>query len=489
MAPSSKKRVAWLSVASNTLLTAGKLAAGLITGSVSILSEAAHSAIDLVASAIATFSVHVAERPPDSDHQYGHEKIENVSGVIEGLLIFGAAGWIIYEAVDKFRHGVELRHLGPGVAVMAVSAVMNMVVATLLRRTGLSERSVALEADAAHLYTDVYTSAGVFAGLVAISAGRRFFDLDLAWLDPVIAIGVALLILHAAYRITRKSFQPLMDVAASPEEMKTIREAMREYEERGVDFHKLRSRRAGGSLYIDLHMGCRPGVTLEQGHAVSHQLKARIEEALPGARVLVHVEPSRRTLVLAPDDERLHCINEELLRDQRVCEIKDLTAQLYGGEIRLEAELCLVPEVTLAESSALVNGLKARLAACVPGITETVLKIRPGGGWQSAIHEDDKAMIRKLVGEHESAFAGIHELKVSSSGGRHQVRIRLGVPRLLPVDDAYAIGRHIEDDIQELFPEGAEIDVHIEPCDKNCKACSAACPEKLRDPRRDSAHS
>jgi len=473
MAPSSKKRVAWLSVASNTLLTAGKLAAGLLTGSVSILSEAAHSAIDLIASGIAAYSVHAADRPPDSDHQYGHEKIENVSGVIEGLLIFGAAGWIISEAVDKFRHGVELKHLGPGLAVMAMSAVVNLVVATLLRRTGRRERSVALEADAAHLYTDVYTSAGVFAGLATISLGRRFFDADLAWLDPVIAIGVALLI---------------MDVAASAEELSAIQKAMDEFAGQGVDFHKLRTRRAGGSLYVDLHMGFRPGVSLEQGHGISHALKARIEEKLPGAHVLVHVEPSKRTAVLPPDDGRLRCINEELLRDERVCEVKDLTAWLYGGEIRLEAELCLVPEVTLAESSVLVNDLKARLTACVPEVKETVLKIRPGGGWQSAIHDDDKALIKKLVGEHESAFAGIHELKVSSSGGRHHVHIRLGVPRLLPVDDAYAIGRHIEDDIQELFPEGAEIDVHIEPCDKNCKACSAACPEKIGSSRSRADH-
>lgn len=476
----SKKRVAWLSVASNTLLTAGKLTAGLLTGSVSILSEAAHSAIDLMASGIATFSVHAADRPPDSDHQYGHEKIENVSGVIEGLLIFGAAGWIINEAFDKIRHGAELKHLGPGVAVMAVSAAVNLVVATMLRRTGVRERSVALEADAAHLYTDVYTSAGVFAGLAVISLGRRFFDADLVWLDPIIAIGVAFLILHAAYRITKKSFLPLMDVAASAEETRAIKEAMAEYELRGVDFHKLRTRRAGGSLYIDLHMGCRPGVTLEQGHAVSHAVKARIEEKLPGAHVLVHVEPSKRTEVLHADDERVRCINEELLRDQRVCEVRDLAAHLYEGEIRVEAELCLVPEVTLAESSVLINDLKSRLLACVPGIKDTVLTIRPGSGWQSAIHDDDKALIKKLVGEHESAFAGIHELKVSSSGGRHYVHIRLGVPRLLPVDDAHAIGRHIEDDIQRLFPEGAEIDVHIEPCDQNCKACNAACPEKKK---------
>jgi cation diffusion facilitator family transporter len=239
--------------------------------------------MDLIAAGIATFSVHVADRPPDQDHPYGHEKVENISGVIEGILIFGAAAWIIYESIDKLRHGVELSFLGPGLVVMAVSAILNIVVATLLQRTAIRERSVALEADAAHLYTDVYTSAGVFAGLLAITLGKRFFHVEINWLDPMIAIFVALLIFSAAYRITRKSFLPLLDVAASQKEIDSINSVMDEFKKMGVDFHKLRTRRAGGSLHVDLHMGCRPGVSLDHGHTISHRLKAAIEERLPGA--------------------------------------------------------------------------------------------------------------------------------------------------------------------------------------------------------------
>ena len=178
-----KKKVAWLSVGSNTVLTAGKLVAGFATGSVSILSEAAHSAIDLIAAGIATFSVHVSDRPPDSTHPYGHEKIENISGVIEGLLIFAAAVWIIYEAVDKLMQGVHLKYLGHGLVVMGISGAINWVVAKLLRRSAVQNRSVALEADAAHLYADVYTSAGVFLGLGVITTAQRFFKADLAWLE------------------------------------------------------------------------------------------------------------------------------------------------------------------------------------------------------------------------------------------------------------------------------------------------------------------
>lgn len=473
-----KKRAAWLSVASNTLLTTGKVAAGLLSGSVSILSEAAHSGMDLLAALIATFSVHTADKPADADHQYGHEKIENISGVVEGLLIFGAAAWIIWESVNKLRSGVELKHLGPGMAVMAVSAAINFGVATLLKRAAVQGRSVALEADAAHLYTDVWTSAGVFAGLLAIFISGRFHPHPLLWLDPVIAMGVAFLIIRAAWQITRKSFLPLLDSPASAEEEAEIQKVMGEFRPQGTDFHKLRTRRAGGSLHVDLHMGFRPGVSLERGHELSHELKARIEESLPGARVLIHVEPSREIEVLKEEDETVRCMRAELLKDGRVCQIRGLRAARYNRQLRVEVDLNLDPAVTLAESHALSRDLQSRLTACFPDVNELVLSFHPGDGWQNAIHEDDKEQIAGLVGEHESSCAGIHQLEVVSSGGRHRVNLRLGLPRSLPLSVAHSVGRHLEEDIRGLFPEGVEVDLHVEPCEENCAFCRAACPER-----------
>ncbi|MEW6663901.1 MAG: cation-efflux pump [Thermodesulfobacteriota bacterium] len=475
-----KKRVAWLSVGSNILLTAGKLAAGLATGSVSILSEAAHSAMDLLAACIATFSVHVADRPPDRTHPYGHEKVENVSGVVEGLLIFLAAAWIIYEATQKLLYGVDLRHLGHGLIVMAVSAVANLWVATLLRRSADVNRSVALEADAAHLYTDVYTSVGVFVGLAAITLGKRVFGLELAWLDPACAIGVAFLILSAAYRITRKSFMPLLDTSASPAELSAIGAVVREFGRRGVDCHEIRTRRAGATLHVDLHMGIRPGVSLEYGHQVSHELKDRIEASVPGAKVLVHVEPAESIQILPLTDETVQCMRQELLKDQRVCDVRQLVARRYRGDLRVEADLLLEPVVTLAESTVLTRDLKARLESCFPEIRETVLSLHPADGWQSAIHGDDRERIRALVGEHQTRFAGIHSLEVASSGGMHRVQISLGVPYALPVVEAHAVAHHIEGDIRGLFPEGAEIQVHIEPCNETCQTCRAVCAARQR---------
>ena len=475
---SNKKKVAWLSVGSNTFLTVAKLIAGFLTGSVSILSEAAHSAIDLIAAIIATFSVHVADRPPDSNHQYGHEKIENVSGVIEGGLIFVAAIWIIYEALDKLLHGVELKYLGSGAIVMAVSAGINFFVATLLKRSAKENRSVALEADAVHLYTDVYTSIGVFLGLFVITLGERFWGLKIAWIDPVIAMGVALLILSTAYKITKKSFLPLIDASASPDEMVQINSIMDQFSSHDIDFHKLRTRRAGGTLHVDLHMGCRPGVTLEQGHSVSHELKAEIEEAVAGAKVLVHLEPSDCIKVLPESNEEIKCMREELLKDQRVMEVKDLKAVRYRNDLRVEANLLLDPKVTLGESRVLAADLTRHLESCFPDVKESVLTLIPGKGWQNAIHEDDRLRIQRIVGEHQSSLAGIHELEVLSSGGTHRIRLALGVPPALPVSEAHKIARHIESDIKKLFPEHVDIDIHIEPCNKDCRSCIATCEKR-----------
>jgi cation diffusion facilitator family transporter len=461
----AKKQVAWLSVGSNTLLTAGKLVAGLMTGSVSILSEAAHSGIDLLAACIATFSVHYADQPPDPEHPYGHEKMENVSGVVEGLLIIAAAAWIIFEAVQKLRHGVELNHLGPGIAVMAVSAGMNFIVATLLKRSAKESRSVALEADSAHLYTDVYTSLGVFVGLGAIIVGRRLFGVELKWLDPAAAMLVALMIVYVDYEITAKSFWPLMDTAAPAEDTEAVLQLIGEFKGEGADVHKLRARRAGANLHLDLHMGWGPNTDLEQGHALSHVLKARIEEKFPGAKVLIHVEPSAQIERLPCDDETYRSIHAALLADPGGgAMVQELSAKLYQGEMRVEAELIVAQELTLSESRAFADDLRRKVHGCQPAVREFILSLNPGGGWREAIHVDDQARINELLGKHGGMFTRIHELRVTSSGDYHRVDIRLGVPRKLPLTEAHAISLHLKADIAAIFPDQAVIDVHLEPC-------------------------
>lgn len=287
-----KTAVALLSVVSNTALTVVKLVVGLFSGSVSILSEAIHSAMDLLAALIAFFSVRKSGLPADTKHPFGHGKIENISGTIEALLIFAAAGWIIYEAINKLLHPEPLGKFSWGVGVMLLSAVVNTVVSSLLFKVGKETDSVALQADAWHLRTDVYTSAGVMLSLLLIWAGEGVLrGMHFDWLDPVAAIGVALLIVKTAYDLTVKSARDLMDVRLPEEEETWIHRLI---EGHGADihgFHDLRTRKAGGFRFVEFHMKVDPHMTVEDSHRITDEIAARIEEQYPGTSVTIHTEP------------------------------------------------------------------------------------------------------------------------------------------------------------------------------------------------------
>lgn len=282
-----KARAAALSIASNTTLIVFKLAVGLLSGSIAIISEALHSGSDLVAALIAFWSVRKAGVPADERHHYGHEKVENLSGVVEALLIIIAAGVIVYEAVRRLFDGPELDHVWLGVAVMAVSGVVNLVVSLgvlypVARRTD----SAALEADAAHLLTDVYTSFGVAGGLLLVQlTGIEGFD-------SAAAIAVAVVILHTGFSLVTKSTRVLLDETLSDEELDDIRRCVRDH--RGdiiAGYHKLRARRAGSRRHIDLHITVDETLSVGEAHDVAEHIAADIRDCIPNSDVMVHVEP------------------------------------------------------------------------------------------------------------------------------------------------------------------------------------------------------
>ncbi|MCL5942175.1 MAG: cation diffusion facilitator family transporter [Actinobacteria bacterium] len=286
-----KSTVAWLSVVSNTSLVLLKLAVGLLIGSVAVMSEAIHSGLDLVASVIALFAVRRSDRPADEEHPFGHGKVENLSGAVEALLIFAAAGWIAVEAVRRLIHAEPLEAAGWGVLVMLLSSLVNLGVSHLLFKVGRKTESVALQADGWHLRTDVYTSAGVMAGLVLIWVGHRVLPgSNRAWLDPVAALAVALLILRAAYSLTVHAGRDLLDTAL-PAEQLWIREYIAGLAPTVRGYHKLRTRRAGNVRFVDVHLFARADLTLEEAHGISDRVERAIGERFPGSNVTVHMEP------------------------------------------------------------------------------------------------------------------------------------------------------------------------------------------------------
>jgi cation diffusion facilitator family transporter len=282
----TKSGAAALSIVSNSVLIALKLAAGAITGSIAILTEAIHSLVDLVASVIAFVSVRKADEPADEEHPYGHEKVENLAANVEGILILVGAAVIIYEATHRLAAGSSVDSLGIGIAVMGFSVVANLIVSGVLYRQARAHDSAALEGDAAHLRTDALTSAGVLVGLGLVElTGVVAFD-------SITALVVAAAIVWAGIRIIRRSTGVLVDEVLPADEMDRIEAAIAAARTPEVaGYHKLRARRAGSRRYVDFHVQYRAGTSLERAHELAHQMRASIEAEIRGAEVLIHAEP------------------------------------------------------------------------------------------------------------------------------------------------------------------------------------------------------
>ncbi len=290
-ADNRKISVARLSVISNTLLVLSKIIIGILIGSVSVLSEAIHSGVDLLAAVIALFAVKTSSKSADEGHPFGHGKVENISGAVEAILIFIAAGWIIYEAILKLIRPQAIDRAILGVGVMLLSAVVNIFISRKLFQVGRETDSVALLADAWHLRTDVYTSVGVMAGLALIAAGEKIFPgSTLGWVDPVAAMLVALMIIRAAYELTIQSGRDLLD-ANLPEEEEWIRNEISRLQLPIRGFHHLRTRKAGATRFVDLHVLMDKNLSIQESHKISEQVEAMIQRKFPRTQVMVHEEP------------------------------------------------------------------------------------------------------------------------------------------------------------------------------------------------------
>ena len=280
-------KVARLSIYSNTLLLIIKLATGIFMGSISVLSEALHSGIDLLAALIANYSVRKAGQPADDIHKFGHGKFENVSGTVEALLIFAAAIIILFESGKKLLHpeDIQVEYRVAGIVIMGISALVNIIVSRKIMNVARKAESIALEADGYHLTTDVYTSAGVFAGLLLIElTGNQIFD-------PVMAIIVALIIIKAAYDLTNRSLSGLMDTKLADSEEEIIKSIIAEHYSQYANYHNLRSRMSGAERFVDLHLVVPRNQNVTDAHDFCNHLEKDIKEKIPNLSILIHIEP------------------------------------------------------------------------------------------------------------------------------------------------------------------------------------------------------
>jgi len=296
---SRKTVAAALSVVSNSILVALKIAVGVMTGSVSIISEAAHSALDLFAAVIAFVSVRESGRPADKEHPFGHGKVENLSGAVEAMLILAAAAFIMHEAIDKLKYPREVRDPVLGLYVMAASIVMNVIVSRYLFRVAKASDSIALEADAHHLSTDVWTSVGVFVGMGLIKLTGWHI------VDPLVALAVALMIMRVAFSLTWKAAAPLLDTQLPDEEIDELDEILTNTP--GVrSYHKLRTRKAGPYRQVDFHIIVPGEMPVCEAHAIAECVEEEMRAKFPDAQIVTHIEPDNAHPSGSPDTPESH---------------------------------------------------------------------------------------------------------------------------------------------------------------------------------------
>lgn len=268
---------------STILLKAGSY---FLTGSVGLLSDAAESGVNLVAAVVALIALQVAYRPADDDHQFGHSKAEYFSAAVEGAMIFAAAAFIIYSAIERLLNPQPIEQLGIGLGISILASVINGAVGVLLIRAGRKHRSVTLEADGKHLMTDVVTSVGVVLGLALVWVT--------GWeiLDPIIAIAVGINILFVGIKLVRESVGGLMDLTLPEDENAKIEEILDSYRKPGeVDFHEVRTREAGRQRFVEFHMLVPGEWTVEQSHDLVEHVESDIKKALSNTHISSHIEP------------------------------------------------------------------------------------------------------------------------------------------------------------------------------------------------------
>lgn len=285
MLPATLKRYAWLSIAAALATILLKGIAWWMTGSVGLLSDALESFVNLAGALMALAMLTLAARPADEDHAHGHGKAEYFSSAFEGFLILIAALCIAYAAIDRLLHPRTIEAIGLGIAVSVVASIINLATALTLMKVGRQHRSITLEADAHHLLTDVWTSAGVIVGIALV------WLTGWVWLDPAVAILVAANIVWTGWQLLHRSAAGLMDVSIPADQLDAIGTVLDGYRKQGLDFHALRTRQAGARAFISLHVLVPGAWTVQLGHDWLERIEAEIRTAVPNAHVTTHLEP------------------------------------------------------------------------------------------------------------------------------------------------------------------------------------------------------
>ena len=458
-----KKSAATNSVVAAVFLTGMKLVVGLATGSLGILAEAAHSALDLVAAVVTFFAVHFSDKPADHEHPYGHGKIENFSALVETILLFVTCAWIIYEAVRRLL--VQTREIDVSLwafLVMAISIAVDITRSRMLYRAARKYNSQALEADALHFHTDIWSSSVVIGGLALVWLGQNVFPEAakvLARADAVAALGVALIVLFVSYRLGKRTIDVLLDTA--PDGLTGDIAGAAGGVEGVMSVGQVRVRRSGPRVFVDLGVEVDRNLSLERTHAIAEAVEARIRAISPGADVVVHTDPregERETIA-----RRIRAVAE---RNQMA--VHNISVHEDRGQLTVDLHMEVDDHLSLQQAHEMASHIEQDLRADQPRIARINTHIESRG---TGVGEGEDVTaretrlvetVRKLADEVVGG-PSCHEVHVRRLGLKYVVALHCTFDESLSIVQVHEISSRIEERLKSTVPALDHVLVHAEP--------------------------
>ena len=460
-----KRRVALHSMLAAAAMTLLKLAAGIISGSLGVLSDAAHSALDLAGAALTFFSVRVSDKPADEDHTYGHGKIENISSLAEAGLMIVSCAWIIWEAIERIvKRNVELHHSLWPVLVLLTSIAVDWWRSRELRAVAQRTGSPALATDAFHFASDIWSTLAVLAGLGASWLGVQ---LDVRWLrhaDPLAAIVVSVMILRITFTLTRETLGVLMDQISADIRRQVINEV--EHVHGVLAVEQARVRRAGPAHFADLTIALPRNFTFEHAGEVVREATEAVHRALPEADVVIHTVP--RTARAESIFDRVRAVAA-----RNNVSVHELSVQSHHGKLRVEQHVELDENMPLLEAHSFVTAMEEEILRATPEIDSILTHIESEPATiepEEVIGED-----RRIEAELRAAaiqfpeIVDVHEITVRRAGDHVDLSCHCTLPDELPMHRVHEVITELEDRFKIECPEVAKVTIHPEPATDNLR--------------------
>lgn len=451
-----KQKVALTSVLAAVLLTGLKLVVGLVTGSLGIMAEAAHSGLDLGAALMTYFAVRIGDKPPDKEHPYGHEKFESLSALMEVLLLLLTCGWIIYEAVHRLLSGqveIEKNFIWIAIGVMLISIIVDIGRSRALAKAARKYKSQALEADALHFSSDIWSSAVVIIGLLCVRFGFPVAD-------AISALFVAVWVLIVSMRLAKQTLNVLLDTAAHPGDVQTVQDIV-SHTEGIIRVCGLRVRHAGPKMFIDMTVKVRRTLNLEQAHEVVDSAEAQVQGKFPKADIVMHIEPD-----ITPDENILDKVRMEAAALNMPAH--NISARQVDGKLNIQFDLELDKNLSFEEAHRLATILEDRISQIIPDCGEVTahLEIQDPEvetGLNVTDHQDH--LVRAIAWSAASVDSVIdcHKVVIHQIGDKLTATLHCHLDKGLSLGDVHTISSKIEQQVLADTPQIHDLIIHCEP--------------------------